>query len=225
MPKLAARPSSSSTATSSRTSSPATSAGSSSAANMQCAQCHDSPARRRLQAGPLLRHPGVPEPHLPVPERPGADGGHRREGRGRRQLHERLRQGQEAERRPPAEDARRQADRGAEAGEGERIQGRAGEETCGRSRLQPPRALAAAMPSENPAFARNAVNRFWAMMMGRGIVHPVDLDHGGQPAVAPRTARPACDGVRRAQVRREVAGPRAGTEQDLPAVERDAVGS
>jgi hypothetical protein len=32
---------------------------------------------------------------------------------------------------------------------------------------------------ENPAFARNAVNRLWAMMMGRGLVHPVDMDHGG----------------------------------------------
>ena len=58
--------------------------------------------------------------------------------------------------------------------------------------------LAAAIASpENPAFARNAVNRIWAMMMGRGIVHPVDLDHGEQPAVAPGIARPARGRVRR----------------------------
>lgn len=38
---------------------------------------------------------------------------------------------------------------------------------------------------ENPAFARNAVNRIWAMMMGRGIVHPVEMDHGGNPPSHP----------------------------------------
>jgi hypothetical protein len=37
----------------------------------------------------------------------------------------------------------------------------------------------------NPAFARNAVNRIWAMMMGRGIVHPVDMDHGNNPPSHP----------------------------------------
>ena len=39
--------------------------------------------------------------------------------------------------------------------------------------------------AENPAFARNAVNRVWAMMMGRGIVHPVDMDHGNNPPSHP----------------------------------------
>src|SRR4029079_14024023 len=46
--------------------------------------------------------------------------------------------------------------------------------------------LAAAMTSpDNPAFARNAVNRIWAMMMGRGIVNPIDLDHGSNPPSHP----------------------------------------
>src|SRR4029079_6908678 len=46
--------------------------------------------------------------------------------------------------------------------------------------------LAAALTSpDNPAFARNAVNRIWAMMMGRGIVNPVDLDHGSNPPSHP----------------------------------------
>jgi hypothetical protein len=46
--------------------------------------------------------------------------------------------------------------------------------------------LAVAMTSpSNPSFARNAVNRLWAMMMGRGIVHPVDMDHGGNPPSHP----------------------------------------
>ena len=37
----------------------------------------------------------------------------------------------------------------------------------------------------NAAFARNAVNRIWAMMMGRGIVHPLDMDHGNNPPSHP----------------------------------------
>ena len=39
--------------------------------------------------------------------------------------------------------------------------------------------------SDNSAFARNAVNRVWAMMMGRGIAHPVDMDHGNNPPSHP----------------------------------------
>src|SRR5579883_89694 len=46
--------------------------------------------------------------------------------------------------------------------------------------------LAAAITSdENKAFARNAVNRLWAMMMGRGIIHPLDMDHGSNPPSHP----------------------------------------
>lgn len=44
---------------------------------------------------------------------------------------------------------------------------------------------AAVTSSENTAFARNAVNRVWALMMGRGIVHPVDMDHGNNPPSHP----------------------------------------
>jgi len=36
-----------------------------------------------------------------------------------------------------------------------------------------------------PAFARNIVNRLWALMMGRGIVHPLDLHHGDNPPSHP----------------------------------------
>ena len=32
-----------------------------------------------------------------------------------------------------------------------------------------------------PQFSRNIVNRLWAIMMGRGLVHPVDLDHAENP--------------------------------------------
>jgi hypothetical protein len=38
---------------------------------------------------------------------------------------------------------------------------------------------------DNPAFARTAVNRLWAMMLGRGLVHPLDLDHPGNPPSHP----------------------------------------
>lgn len=46
--------------------------------------------------------------------------------------------------------------------------------------------LAKVLPTpENPQFARNAVNRFWAMLMGRGLVHPLDLDHPDNPPSHP----------------------------------------
>lgn len=39
--------------------------------------------------------------------------------------------------------------------------------------------------ADNPAFARTAVNRLWALMLGRGLVHPLDLDHPGNPPSHP----------------------------------------
>jgi hypothetical protein len=46
--------------------------------------------------------------------------------------------------------------------------------------------LAGAITSpENPAFARNAANRIWAMMLGRGLVNPVDWDHPNNPPSHP----------------------------------------
>ncbi len=37
----------------------------------------------------------------------------------------------------------------------------------------------------NPLFVRNSVNRIWFLMMGRGLVHPLDLHHGGNPPSHP----------------------------------------
>ncbi len=37
----------------------------------------------------------------------------------------------------------------------------------------------------NRAFARTAANRLWAMMLGRGLVEPPDLDHAGNPPSHP----------------------------------------
>jgi hypothetical protein len=38
---------------------------------------------------------------------------------------------------------------------------------------------------ENRQFSRTTVNRVWYMMLGRGLVHPVDLDHSGNPPSHP----------------------------------------
>lgn len=48
------------------------------------------------------------------------------------------------------------------------------------------RKLAEILPrGENRAFTKNIVNRLWAMMMGRGLVHPVDMHHPSNPASHP----------------------------------------
>jgi hypothetical protein len=56
----------------------------------------------------------------------------------------------------------------------------------GIPRFSPLAQLAQELPtSENPAFARNIVNRLWAILMGRGLVHPLDLHHAGNPPSHP----------------------------------------
>jgi hypothetical protein len=39
--------------------------------------------------------------------------------------------------------------------------------------------------AENPFFARNLANRLWFLVMGRGLVEPLDLSHSGNPASHP----------------------------------------
>ena len=39
--------------------------------------------------------------------------------------------------------------------------------------------------ADNAAFKRNAANRLWALLMGRGLVHPLDLDHSSNPPSHP----------------------------------------
>jgi len=41
----------------------------------------------------------------------------------------------------------------------------------------------------NKQFVRNSVNRIWFLMMGRGIVHPLDLDHSENPPSHPELLR------------------------------------
>ena len=43
-----------------------------------------------------------------------------------------------------------------------------------------------ATSADNEAFCRNLANRLWAHMMGRGLVHPVDLAHVENPPTYPR---------------------------------------
>lgn len=38
---------------------------------------------------------------------------------------------------------------------------------------------------ENTLFSRNIANRLWFVMMGRGLVHPLDLNHSGNPPSHP----------------------------------------
>ncbi len=51
-------------------------------------------------------------------------------------------------------------------------------------------ALATASDS---AFVRTSVNRMWALLMGRGIVHPLDFDHPANPPSNPELLQLLCD--------------------------------
>lgn len=56
----------------------------------------------------------------------------------------------------------------------------------GIPKFSPLAKLAEQLPAaENRAFVRNSVNRIWFMMMGRGIVHPLDLHHSDNPPSHP----------------------------------------
>jgi len=56
----------------------------------------------------------------------------------------------------------------------------------GKPKFSPLQTLAQQLPrGETAGFARNGVNRLWWMMMGRGLVHPLELHHGDNPASHP----------------------------------------
>ncbi len=53
-------------------------------------------------------------------------------------------------------------------------------------RFSPLAQLAERLPTaDNPAFVRNIVNRLWWAMLGRGLVHPLDLHHRRNPPSHP----------------------------------------
>jgi hypothetical protein len=51
----------------------------------------------------------------------------------------------------------------------------------------------ALLDSRNERFKRTAANRLWAMMMGRGLVQPVDFDHQANPPSHPELLRLLAD--------------------------------
>lgn len=58
----------------------------------------------------------------------------------------------------------------------------------GLPRFQPRKLLANQLSGSEAAqrrFARNAVNRVWFLFFGRGLVHPLDLDHSANPPSHP----------------------------------------
>ncbi len=58
--------------------------------------------------------------------------------------------------------------------------------TPGVLKFSPLKLLAEELPrGEYPAFSRNIVNRLWWLMMGRGLVEPLDQHHSGNPATHP----------------------------------------
>lgn len=46
--------------------------------------------------------------------------------------------------------------------------------------------LGEAITTDNRRFARTMANRLWAMLLGRGIVHPLDADHSDNPPSHPQ---------------------------------------
>lgn len=48
-----------------------------------------------------------------------------------------------------------------------------------------PRELLADALVKHPQFARNSVNRLWFIFMGKGLIHPLDLDHRANPPSDP----------------------------------------
>lgn len=58
--------------------------------------------------------------------------------------------------------------------------------TPGVPKFSPLKLLAGQLPrGDNPLFTKNVVNRVWFLMMGRGLVHPLDLHFAGNPASHP----------------------------------------
>ena len=58
--------------------------------------------------------------------------------------------------------------------------------TPGVLKFSPLRTLSEMLPSAgNSEFVRTSANRFWFVLMGRGLIHPLDLSHGRNPPSHP----------------------------------------
>ena len=116
----------------------------------------------------------------------------------------------------PARSCRRQR---AKAQEGRRVHGQTGQRQPRCTALQSPGpARRRAGPSRQRAVQRNFANRLWALMMGRGLVQPLDMDHGGNPPSHPELLTLLADqaAAHRFDVKWAAAA-RTGPEPDLPA--------
>ncbi|MGL4554680.1 MAG: DUF1549 domain-containing protein [Gemmataceae bacterium] len=70
-------------------------------------------------------------------------------------------------------------------------------------------------------FRRNLANRLWALLMGRGLVEPLDMDHSGNPPTHPEVLDAIADELlaRRMDVRhvlRQIANTRAYQRSSVP---------
>lgn len=64
----------------------------------------------------------------------------------------------------------------------------------GRPKFQPRQLLARDLTAaDHRRFVRSSVNRFWFQMMGRGLVHPLDLMHAKNPASHPELLEQLAD--------------------------------
>ena len=64
----------------------------------------------------------------------------------------------------------------------------------GIPRFRPRQLLAVQLASAtNRRFVENSVNRFWYLMMGRGLVHPMEMMHADNPASHPRLLKLLAD--------------------------------
>jgi len=58
--------------------------------------------------------------------------------------------------------------------------------TPGVLKFSPLKEVSERLPTKaNADFARNGANRLWFLLLGRGLVHPLDLHHSGNPASHP----------------------------------------
>lgn len=56
----------------------------------------------------------------------------------------------------------------------------------GKPKFSPLTILSEQLPTPaNPLFVRNIVNRLWCQMLGRGLIHPLDLHHASNPPTHP----------------------------------------
>ena len=78
-----------------------------------------------------------------------------------------------------------------------------------------PRLASLSTGGTNRAFNLNIANRLWAVMMGRGLVHPVDLHHPSNPPSHPELLNLLADEIVARNFNAKRFSPRAGPDQGL----------